>query len=149
MLRNWCRKTAILNTIRDKDSAAFTLEDFDALLKYLPIFEQESYHFYTTTQDDPYHYVWSTEVREFVHAVYRHGFQKHEDYWEVDRAMLRQPALLASADLTTLRKVMTEYIQGDRFCTNYLIGGMSAGIFTAILWRLKQIRDEQIAGKLA
>ncbi|MBX0330827.1 hypothetical protein K2Z83_24520 [Oscillochloris sp. ZM17-4] len=124
-----------------------SLSQLDALLAFLPIFERPGYSFGEwQTQPGVFPY-WSAspETSAFIHALHREGFITPFDWgaWpeEARRYTEGGATALATADLTTLRKLMTSYVRADRFTTGTLASLFQSGQITAVLRRLRQIRD--------
>ena len=49
---------------------------------------------------------------------------------------------LETADLTTLRKLLTTHVRADRFSEGHLAGVLQSGHIVAVLRRLRKIRDQ-------
>ena len=127
-------------------------KSIDKLLKFLPIFEQKEYEFAkaeggksedgTTTL--PY-YVYSTEVLEFEKAMYDENFLYSFDWtkWQKQAEQLcADPEAVKSADLLTIRKLLTTHIRKERFCEGHLLLVLESGHINNILKRLKEIQEE-------
>jgi Family of unknown function (DUF6508) len=54
---------------------------------------------------------------------------------------MQDPALLAQADLLTLRKLLTAHVRQDRFIEGHLAQMLENGHISAILRRLRELRD--------
>jgi hypothetical protein len=119
----------------------------DAVLKYLPIFEEPGYQFgeWITREGESAHFSYEPEVDEFVKSLYEQGFIIQFD-WPTWREEVRRyrsdPATLAEADLLTIRKLLTAHVRADRFVEGNLASIFKEGHLTAILRRLKDIRRE-------
>ncbi len=120
----------------------------DAILRFLPIFEQPGYRF-TTLVEPPgrsAYYDHSPEVSDFIHACYQHnlmivGFDWpswQEEAWRY----CREAQALQGADLLTLRRLITTHVRKDRFVGGHMVGMLESGHITAILRRLKEIRQQ-------
>ncbi len=123
------------------------LQQINAILKYLPTFEK---------QDDPFgqwveqegqflYFSFSPEVDEFISTLYKQNMIIPFDWtsWGEEAERYRtDPAALEAADLLTLRKLLTAHVRADRFVEGHLASVFESGHMTAILRRLKQIRDD-------
>jgi ADP-ribosyl-[dinitrogen reductase] hydrolase len=123
------------------------LQQIDAILKYLPLFEKQDYQFGQRVEREgqfPY-FSFSPEADEFIETLYRQNIIFPFDWtsWseEVERYQ-SDPDALEAADLRTLRKLFTAHVRADRFVEGHLASVFESGHITAILRRLKQIRDK-------
>ena len=123
------------------------LQQIDAILKYLPIFEKPDYQFGRWVEQEgqfPY-FSFSPEVDEFIDALHREDVIIPFD-WTIWRKEARRcqtdPEALETADLLTLRKLLTVHVRADRFAEGHLASVFESGHITAILHRLKQIREK-------
>ena len=119
----------------------------DAVLRFLPIFEQPGYVFgewHIAEGQFPY-YSMHREAMEFVQALYDQqvvfsfdwsGWQKEAERFAAD------PGALQTADLLTLRKLLTTHFRKDRFVEGHLASMLECGHVTAILRRLGKIREQ-------
>lgn len=126
-----------------------TLEQLDAVLRFLPVFEQPGYSYgewvgLSDAHRRPY-YDSSPEVLAFLQALTREGIVAPFDWmaWsqEADR-LYRDPAALATADLDTLRRLLTSHVRADRYGEGLLADMLEEGHITAILRRLAELRAE-------
>ena len=119
----------------------------DALLRFLPIFEQPGYVFgewHSAEGQIPY-YSMDREATEFVQALYDQHVVFSFDWpgWQQEaKRFASDPEALETADLLTLRKLLTTHVRKDRFVDGYLAGMMKCGHITAILRRLGKIREQ-------
>lgn len=136
------------SSLMSSEPASLTLSQLDAILAYLPTFEQPGFSAGTWSSAEGQIPCWSNsaEVEALLDTLYRERFLVNFDWvaWsgEAQRYIAGGDEALASADLTTLRMLLSAHIRADRFieCT---IGSLAAeGHITAVLRRLKQIRDE-------
>jgi len=122
-------------------------EQLDRILAFLPIFEQPGYSFgeWQTQRGVFPYWAASPEVTAFVEALHREQFIAPFDWvsWadEAHRYTEGGEAALATADLATLRKLVTAYVRADRFSAGTLASMFQSGQIIAILRRLRQIRD--------
>lgn len=123
----------------------------DAILAFLPIFERPGYSFGEWRIQRGFFPHWdaSPEAIAFVQALYDEQFITPFDWgsWseEARRYTEGGDAALATADLDTLRKLITSYVRADRFSEGTLAAMFQNGHITALLRRLKQIRATMIA----
>jgi hypothetical protein len=131
--------------------------NIDALLAYLPRLKAPAFEFTSERplrQDDQGRYVLDGPrldpvVLEFVQALYDHGWIDHGFEWtawaEQAQRYERDAALVAHADLPTLRKLLTAHVRADRFCDGHLAAVWRSGHLLAILERLTALRGAAIA----
>ncbi len=118
--------------------------NFDAVLKYLPYFKDKTNSFYTIEKGnfyDPYKY--SSEVYEFLDILYKHKFIiifNHPKWQTEALKYIEDPELLKSADLLTLRKLLTLHVRKERFCSGHLAAAIDTGHLFKILERLKELK---------
>lgn len=122
-------------------------EQIDAILGHLSRFEQSSFKFgeWTAPEGQMPFFSLSDEAAEFVRALYRQGLVIAFDWrsWKEEAKQYQiNSAALATADLLTIRKLLTLHVRTDRFAEGHLEKVYEKGNLTAILQRLKQIRDE-------
>ncbi len=123
-------------------------EQIDAVLEFLPIFEQDGYSFGTLVER-PGHVPFiseSLEVSAFRKALSRENVLIVFNWvdWQNELARYQShPDALASADLLTLRKILTAHIRADRFTEGHFVGVLEDGHLIAVLRRLQAIRMEQ------
>ncbi|NTU82667.1 MAG: hypothetical protein HGA45_25400 [Chloroflexales bacterium] len=133
------------------EPATFTPAQLDALLAFLPLFERPGYSFGEWQIQRGVFPFWaeSPEVAAFIQAIHREQFIAPFDWvsWaeEARRYTEGGDEALATADLDTLRKLITAYVRADRFSEGTLASLFQNGQITAVLRRLKQIRATMIA----
>ena len=119
----------------------------DAVLRFLPIFEQPGYVFgewHSSEGQFPY-YAMHREAREFVQALYGQQVVFSFDWrsWQGEaERFVSDPEALETADLLTLRKLLTTHVRKDRFVEGHLASVLECGHITAILRRLGTIREQ-------
>ena len=119
----------------------------DAVLRFLPIFERPGYVFgewHSPEGQFPY-YSMSREVMDFCQALYDQQIVFSFDWpsWQDEAQRLySDPAALERADLLTLRKLLTTHVRKDRFAEGHLAEMFECGHVTAILRRLKEVREQ-------
>ena len=120
-------------------------KNIDSILKYLPYFKNRSNKFYRIDKEqimDPY--IYSRKVRDFIKSIYKENFTVVFDYprWQMQALKYyKDSKLLKSADIITLRKLLTLHIRKDRFVSGHLVEMIDSGHILKILKRLKEIRD--------
>jgi hypothetical protein len=91
----------------------------------------------------PY-YSYSPDVTRFIATLYEENFIVTFDWpsWK-DAALgyMENPASVATADLLTLRKLLTTHARNDRFVEGHFAGMLQDGHISAILRRLEVIRQ--------
>jgi ADP-ribosyl-[dinitrogen reductase] hydrolase len=123
------------------------LQQIDAILKYLPTFEKEDYQFGQWVEPEggfPY-FSFSPEVDEFIDALHKQDVIIPFDWtsWSEEAEHYQTDAeALETADLLTLCKLLTVHVRADRFVEGHLASVFESGHITAILRRLKQIREK-------
>ena len=123
------------------------LQQIDAILKYLPIFEKPDYQFGCWVEPEgqfPY-FSFSSEVDEFIGELYKQGMILPFDWMSWRKEAERYPKdakALETADLLTLRKLLTVHVRAERFSEGHLASVFGSGHITAILHRLQQIREK-------
>ena len=126
----------------------------DALLGFISIFEDKNKKFYEVEFRDketgyfnlcPYAY--SEEINQFIEATYKYGFILNDFDWggwrDESQKFLADAELLKSADIKTLKKLLTTHIRADRFVDGHLAAKLDNGHILAILKRLKQIKESK------
>lgn len=119
----------------------------DALLAFLPRFEQPGYVFGEWVRRPgqfPF-YQPTSEVRQFLDALPASGLIIPYDWsaWRgTAQRYLEDPAALAGADLETLSRLLTLHVRQDRFVEGHLAAMLEAGHITALLRRLRHLRDQ-------
>ncbi len=128
-------------------------KQIDAILPFLDVFEAEGFQFgelkppivedgkLVVSLDGNYRF--SDEMNKFVEALYKNGWIANFAWpsWQ-DQAIeyVKSPDKVKSADLDTIRKLLTTHVRKDRFCEGHLADMFENGHITALLRRLKDIR---------
>jgi len=112
-----------------------------AILKYILVFEGEGFEpgEMVTDRGMPY-YSYNNEVLNFVQDLYDNNIIYSFDWpaWEKEAENLyNDPEALASADLDTLRKLLTVHVRKDRFSEGHLADVIRDGHVLDILRGLK------------
>jgi ADP-ribosyl-[dinitrogen reductase] hydrolase len=123
------------------------LEQIDAVLEYLPIFERPGYQAgeWRTYEGGFPNFAYCSEVADFIQTLYEQDFIIYLDWtgWREHAERYQSgSASLAEADLHTLRKLLTVHVRADRFVEGHLAGVFASGHIAAILRRLEQVRGE-------
>ncbi len=125
-------------------------QNIDRVLAFLPLFANPNTKPLYQSQPgtgifDPY--VYATEVAEFLEVLDREGFVIAYDWSACKGEAMRyvdDPALVASADLTTLQKLLTTHVHLEQFFNDgHLAQLIENGHLLAILKRLAQLRSSQ------
>ena len=119
----------------------------DAVLEFLPIFEQPEYVFgeWRSPEGQFPYYSMSREAEDFVQALYDQQIIFSFDWmsWQEDaERYVSAPEALETADLLVLRKLFTTHVRKDRFGEGHLASMLECDHITAILRRLKKIREQ-------
>jgi ADP-ribosyl-[dinitrogen reductase] hydrolase len=126
------------------------LRQIDAILAYLPIFEQEDYEFgqWVNKWGQVPYFSESQDVVEFQRALYREKLIIEFDWtkWSEELEHFKsKPGMLKDADLRTLRKILTAHSRADRFVERHFVSELESGHIIAVLRRLQEIRDDMIS----
>jgi hypothetical protein len=122
-------------------------QQLDAVLRFLPLFEQPGAVFGAWHSPEgamPY-YSMSREAMDFVQALYDEGIVYPFDWksWQGEaEKYVSDPEALKEADLLVLRKLLTTHVRKDRFVEVHLASMLASGHITAILRRLKELREQ-------
>lgn len=130
---------------RKSDIPAIGPEQLDAVLRFLPIFEQPGYVFgeWRSPKGHIPYYSMGREVMDFVLSIQRIIFPFDWSSWQGEaKKYVVAPQALETADLMTLRKLLTTHVRMDRFVEGHLGGMLESGHITAILRRLKEIQEQ-------
>lgn len=138
-----------------------TSKHIDAALAFLPVFEAEGFTFGEmrggeVVQEKPRTITtpWASlaePVERFVETLYKNHWIIDFDWpsWGDEARKYEQPEILATADLEIIRKLLTGHVRNDRFCEGHLLSMLESGLITAILRRLRTIRDTMAIDKHA
>ena len=131
------------------ESTPLTHEDIDAILKFLPKFEKPDFS-PGIAREGKGEFSWVEychDVLAFELALYEHHFIVELDweFWQRHaEEYYRNPDLLATADIPTLRRILTVHVRKDRLCEGHLARMFTSGQITGILHRLRDIAEETI-----
>ena len=116
----------------------------DNILKYLPHFRDNKKSFSKIDKEDLFYpYVYSRETSEFMSTIIKEEFTIVFDWvkWQEEaEKYFKEAELLKSADIMTLRKLMTMFLRKERFCSGFLNSVIDTGMILRILERLNAIR---------
>jgi hypothetical protein len=124
-------------------SAHPTPEAIEAVLAFLPFFADPSNTFYEVDDTagllfDPYRY--APQVVRFEQVLYESGFLPSAFDWpawqETAEGYVTHPDRLASADITTLRRLLLTHVRKARFVSGHLASMIDCGHILAVLQRL-------------
>ncbi len=125
----------------------------DALLAFLPAFEQEGDAWpgeWKGGEKDAAGVIqmpwfdFSDTMLEFMRACAGNGWVAPGISWVepgLMRELIEQPAALSAADTDLIRQLLTTHVRGDRFHEGHLAAMVQNGHLLAILRRLAAIRD--------
>ena len=132
----------------EKTILPLTEESIEALLRFLPIFEQEGYVFSEVIAEKgqfPFASL-STDSMKFIRAAYDYNWVVPFDWvsWKDSEEGQHFQSVNAfqEADTEILRKILTTIIRQDRFVEGLMLDLLKEGYITAILRRLKQIHEQ-------
>ena len=119
-------------------------ENIGAILRFLPVLESPGFAFGEVVAPPgqfPYARM-APEVDAFVQALYDNGWVEPFEWSEFqDEAIgyFEEPSRLETADLETIRKLLTLHVRKDRFCEGHFLEMLNAGHIQAILRRLSAL----------
>lgn len=130
-----------------EESEPLSRETIEAVLKFLPEFQKEGFSAGTwTSNPGEFPYIsYSSQVLGFIRTLYDTRFLVGFDWGEwqdVAEAIYHHPEQLATADLITVRRLLTLHIRKDRFCEGHLASMLEEGHISGILQRLKVLTEE-------
>ncbi len=125
-----------------------TTGDIDALLAFLPTFDADGFRFATLRRSEGNSiggWTYGPDAIAFIEAAYAHGFVCSFDWPEWasthGRRIMENTREIEGADLSTLRRLFTAWIRGDRFCDGALASLYDSGAVRCALDRLSRLRD--------
>ncbi|MCE7698581.1 MAG: DUF6508 domain-containing protein [Methanobacterium paludis] len=122
------------------------LKNMDALLEYLPYFNNPENNFYgiIPNRDQLPFYNYSEEVITFYKALYHENMIqtfKGPEWDDKTRRYFNDPELIGGADLLTLQKLFTTIVRANRSLEGLIAQMIDRKIFLKLLIRLKEIRE--------
>jgi hypothetical protein len=133
--------------MREPDVPEIGPQHLDAILRFLPVFEEPGFSFgewHSAEGQMPY-YSMGRETTDFLQALYEQQIVYSFDWtrWQDEaKKFVSDPELLKEADLLVLRKLLTTHLRKDRFVEGHLADMLECGHITAVLRRLQEIREE-------
>lgn len=124
----------------------------DALLRFLAIFEAPGFVF-ATFKGKPGQLAYpilGPEAEAFIDALQEHGWVVPYDwpaFQEKAAAYVADPSKLATADSSTLQKLLTLHVRKERFASGHLLEMYECGHIVAILKRMDAIASEPAGGR--
>lgn len=118
----------------------------EAVLAYLPVFEDPRFLPEVVVAEEEGWTLeqYTREVYEFERTLYRTGFVVRFDWsrWEPEAfRYYRDPALLATAGCSVIRRLLTFHIRKNVICEGHLAEMLRDGQIQAILRRLAALAD--------
>ena len=130
------------------EAPKITKRSMDAILEFLPVFEAMDGQFGKWVMKEgvlPYTEL-DSNVAAFNKALYDNGWCYPFDWsaWgrRNGRKYVENPEKLKTARIGTLQKLFTAHSRQDRFCDGHLLGVLESGHMTAMLRRVKELRDK-------
>ena len=110
-----------------------TAEQLDPLLAFLPLLDPNAEH--------P-----TIHTGTFMQAVYDNGLVIDFDWgqWEEIAEQFLHPAVMATAALPDLVRLLTLHVRKERFCWGHLESVIRNGHIHQLLLRLHQIRHQEL-----
>ncbi|WP_242039700.1 O-acetyl-ADP-ribose deacetylase [Anabaena sphaerica] len=134
-------------------SSNITLANLENVLAFKSLFFNNQVKLYNIQTEpltlEPYCY--SREFNRFITALDQENFVipfNWTDWQNEGNRLIKHPEFLATADLSTLQKLLTFHVRQDRFCSGHLAAMIENGHFLAILNRLQAIHTELISVKI-
>jgi hypothetical protein len=127
-----------------------SVEDIDALLKFLPRFERPGRTFARWGEVEknadgsislPFP-VYDDDVEEFFGLMGQHGWLDYGYRPEEAARMLADSAFIKQASLEQVRTMLTYCVRGERFCDGHRESLLKGGQIVSLLRRLKAIREQ-------
>ena len=114
------------------------VEQIDAVLEHLPRLEKAGYQFgeWRVPENHTPYFLFSPEANEFISALYEQGILitfDWQDRWEEAKRYELNREALRTADLLTIRKLLTTHVRKDRFVEGHLASICDQGLLRAIL----------------
>jgi hypothetical protein len=116
----------------------------DALLRFLPTFQAPGFVFgkYEGKAGELAYPTLAPEAMAFLDALQEHGWLEPFDWpeWQEKAEELVEDATkLATADLATLKKLLTLHVRKERFCSGHILDMFERGHIVGILKRMDAI----------
>lgn len=126
--------------------------DIDAALAFLPVLERPDFQASRWTREGSWlpRLVDAPEVRQLQQVLARPGFVVAFDgqaWGEEAKRYQSEPEALAAAPLVDVCRLITMHLRTDRFVGGHFASVVASGQVAALLRRLREIRDEDRAGR--
>ena len=122
------------------------ISSINKILKHLEYFKNSSNPFYKIDKNDLFYpYIYSKEANEFIVTVKKENLTIIYDWtnWQDEASRyFEDPDLLMSANITTIKKLLTIIIRKERFCSGFLVDATKSGVILGILKRLEALGAE-------
>lgn len=132
------------------DTVPIRLEDIDALLSYLPLFEDPGRTFVKSwaggeknasgTFTMPYP-IYEDDVLSFIRLAGQPTWSDYSYYPAKARKMLEDDTIIANCSLADFKTMLTYCVRGERFCDGHWEGLLKSGRIVVLLKRLKEMRN--------
>jgi hypothetical protein len=129
----------------ESDVSPIQLEQLDAVLRFLPKFEQPGVVFgeWRSPEGQVPYYSMTGEAMDFFRAIRPILFPFDWTSWQEEaEKYVADPQALETADLLALRKLLTTHVRRNRFVEGHFGEMLESGHITAVLIRLKEIRGQ-------
>jgi hypothetical protein len=134
---------------RKYDASLITCEGVEALLQFLPYFEDRCARFgeeASVTDGCVFPSILTTESIAFCEACYEHSFIQDFNWGEWSqsrRRMISSGEGIEGLDLAGIGRLLTSHLRGDHFCDGHLLGVMRSGQMARILKRLTMLKEDK------
>ncbi|MFO0579604.1 MAG: macro domain-containing protein [Polyangia bacterium] len=130
-----------------------SLENFDRVLNFLPIFEDTSRPFYSVeSAGGEFRYRFSTEVHRFIQVAVEQGLiveSNAVDWLRYKHPIYRNLLHIDGADLLTCQRLLTAFVDDSPEVVINLAQALHGGLFLRVLYRLRTLRDELFQNRQA
>lgn len=121
--------------------------DWDVVLAMLPTLQSETFDpgSWVSAPGRCPHFELAEAGMRVLTALHDSGVAYPFDWaaWQPQgERLIRDPAALAEADLSTLRKLLVMHLSKDRFCEGHLGAMLESGHIAAVLRRVAAIRSQ-------
>ncbi|OGG05272.1 MAG: hypothetical protein A3F83_12925 [Candidatus Glassbacteria bacterium RIFCSPLOWO2_12_FULL_58_11] len=131
--------------ITSENSTVF-LEHAAAVLDFLPVFENPDFVSGRLALKPGELPLWNynDKLLAFIKVLYDNRWITDFDWteWQAEaRKYWEEPGLIAEADVTSLRRLLTLHVRKDRFCDGHLAAAVEQGQIAAILKRIAELKE--------
>lgn len=127
------------------ENKPLSLADMRAILSFLPVFEQLDFKpgEWQTPPGTLGYFDYAPVVLEFLSALSKHNFIFPFDWpnWQEGKQLIEHPERIQSANLSTLRRLLTLHVRADRFSEGHLARVFETGQMVMILRRIAEIAE--------